>query len=129
MRYINLLDSTSRVKTSKCFIYNNAIVFAVPSFMVARAIGPGAINVRNIQEKLDKKIRIISEAKGLEDAGRFIQDIVAPVTFKSLEIKDNFLIINSGHHSKAALIGRNKRRYEELRQIIKDTFSMELKII
>ena len=57
MRYINLLDSTSRVKTRKCFVYNNTIIFAVPSELMSRAIGPNASNIHYLQEKLGKRIR------------------------------------------------------------------------
>ncbi|MBI2631380.1 hypothetical protein HYW75_00060 [Candidatus Pacearchaeota archaeon] len=129
IRYINLLDNTARVKTRKCFLYNNAIIFAVPQHMMMKAIGPNARNIRIIQEKLGKKIRIIREADGIEDAERFVKDITSPVSFKSLEIKEGMFILSSGGiQSKAALMGRNKRRLEELRQITKDTFAMDLKI-
>ena len=129
IRYINLLDNASRVKTRKCFVYNNTIIFAVPSFLVSKAIGPNAINIKAIQDKLGKRVKVISEASGIKDAQNFISDIVAPVRFKSIEIKDGLFILNAGMQSKAALIGRNRKREEELSQIIKDTFGMELKII
>ena len=129
MRYINLLDKAARVRTSKCFVYNNTIYFAVPREMVSKAIGPAALNVKNLQEKLGKRVRIIREASGIEDAERFVKDIVEPVRFKSLEIKDNYFILNASSQSKAALIGRNRRRQEELKQILEDIFNLDLKII
>lgn len=129
MRYINLLDRASRVKTTKCFVYNNTIIFAVPRSMISRAIGPDASNIRLIQTQLGKRVRIISEASNPEEALRFVQDVVAPIRFKSLEVKDGSFILNAGSQSKAALIGRNKRRLDELNQIMKDNFGMELKIV
>lgn len=129
MRYINLLDRESRVKTRKCFVYNNVIIFAVPFFMMARAIGPAGINIRRIQESLGKKIRIIREPNGIEDAERFVRDIVSPVGFKSLELRDDIFVLTAGSQSKAALIGRNKRRLIELNQILKDSFGKELRIV
>ncbi|MEK6850804.1 MAG: hypothetical protein AABX85_04470 [Nanoarchaeota archaeon] len=129
IRYINLLDNASNVKTRKCFIYNNIIFFAVPRHLISQAIGPNAINIKRIQEKLGKKIKIISEASGITDAQKFIESIIAPVQFKSLEISNGVITINAGSQSKAALIGRNRRREAEMQQIIKDTFGLELKII
>ncbi len=129
IRYINLLDSMSRVKTSKCFTYNNTIFFAVPRDMISRAIGPNASNIHKIQEKLDKRVKIIAEANGNEDAERFIKDIVAPVRFGSSEIVNGVFILTAGSQSKAALIGRNRRREAELQHIIKDTFNLDLKIL
>src|SRR3990172_859648 len=122
MRYINLLDRASRVKTRNCFVYNNIIVFAVPRTMIAQAIGPGASNVKRIQEQLGKKVKIIAEPQGIEDAQNFVRDVVSPVRFKSLEIKEGVFVLNAGSTSKAALIGRNRKRLEELQQIVMNNF-------
>jgi len=130
MRYINLLDRASRVKTRKCFVYNNAIIFAVPEGMISQAVGPNAIHIREIQEKLGKKVRIIKEREGLENAGAFIEEIVAPVKFRSIEKTPEGLVLTAGSpQTKATLLGRNKRRFEELKQIIEDNFGVTLKIV
>lgn len=130
MRYINLLDRVARVRTRKCFIYNNIIFFAVPRVMVSQAIGPNAQHVRELQEKLGKRIKIISEQHGLENAQKFVMDIVSPVRFKSLELTHEGVVITAGSpQTKAALLGRNKKRLEELKQIIEDNFHVELKIL
>ena len=130
MRYINILDRESRVKTSKCFVYNNTIFFAVPRNKVSRAIGPNAINIKKIQEKIGKPIKIIGEAEGIGDMGRFIQDVVTPVRFKSLELKEKGVVITAGsNQSKASLIGRNRRRLDELSRIVKDTFGFDLRVV
>ena len=130
MRYINLLDKTTKVKTRQCFFYNNAIFFAVPRKLVSKAIGPGALYVRSMQQDLGKKIRIIKSPAGIEEASDFIKDIIAPNKFKELEIRDNNLILTAGNNqAKAALIGREKRRYGELQKILKNIFDMDLKIV
>jgi len=130
MRYLNLLDKVAHVKTSKCFVHNGSIFFAVNKNDVSRAIGPAAINVRRMQEKTGKNIRIIEEAENLKDIRMFIEDIVSPVRIKSAEIKDNAVIITAGNNqTKASLIGRNKRRLEELNDIIQNFFSMNVKVV
>jgi len=130
MRYINVLDKVTRVKTRKCFVHNNSVFFAVDRVYVSKAIGPSAVNVRKIQEQIGKKVKIIRESEGLNDAKRFIEDIVAPVRFKSVELKDGVILITAGsNQTKASLIGRNKRRYEELRKIVHDYLGSELRII
>ena len=129
MRYINLLDRIARVKTTKCFVYNNVIIFAVPATLLSKTIGPKGKNVREIQQKLGKRVKIIREAENILDAERFVEDIVEPVSFVSLEVKNNEIIITAGTRNKAALLGRNKRRYIELSQIIEDNFGKVLKIV
>ena len=130
MRYINLLDKVSHVRTRKCFIHNNTIFFAVDSRQVSKAIGPAASNIRRMQESVGLKIKIIKDAQGIADAKRFVEDIVSPIKIKSVEVKENEIIIISGNNqNKASLIGRNKRRFEELERVIKDFFGMGLRIL
>jgi len=129
IRYINLLDRTSQVKTRNCFIYNNTIIFAVQKELVSRAIGPNGTNIRRINEQLGKRIKVIVEPKDISDAERFILDIVSPIKFKSLELKDDCFILNAGAQSKAALIGRNRRRYDELKSILEASFGKDLRIV
>jgi NusA-like KH domain protein len=130
MRYINLLDKVSGVKTTRCFVYNNTIFFAVPEILVSRAIGPGALNVRRIQESLGKKVKIIRDIEFPKDINEFLQEVVSPIKYKSFEIKDSIATLTAGNQqSKASLIGRNRRRQEELRKILHDLFSVELKIV
>lgn len=130
IRYINLLDQTTKVQTHTCFVYNNTIFFAVPKYYLARAIGPNAVNIKILQQKLDKRIKIIRKAEGINDAERFIKDIVSPIHFKFLEIKEGILILNAGSmQNKAALMGRDKRRLEELSLIVHDIFGLDIKIV
>ena len=130
MRYINLLDKISHVKTSKCFIHNNSIFFVVNRHDVSKAIGPGAVNVRKIQEKTDRKIKIIEEIDSIKYIKNFIEDIISPVRIKSVDIKENLIVITAGsNQNKAAIIGRDRRREEELNKAIHDYFNMNIKII
>src|SRR3989344_5513037 len=130
MRYINLLDKISHVKTSKCFIHNNSIFFVVNRRDVSKAIGPGAVNVRKIQEKTDRKIKIIEEIDNIKYIKNFIEDIISPVRIKSIDIKDNLVVITAGsNQNKATIIGRDRRREEELNKVIHDYFNMNIKII
>jgi transcription antitermination factor NusA-like protein len=110
-------------------MYNNIIYFAVPKALVSKAIGPAAVNVKRMQEKLGKRIRIIQEPQGLQDAQRFASDIVDPIKFKSLELQDSQFVLTAGNGNKAALIGRNKRRLIELSNILKDNFGFDLRIM
>ena len=129
MRYINLLDRVSRVKTMRCFSYNNAIVFVVPSHFMSQAVGVQGKHVQIIQNMLGKRVKIVPDVRGIEDAKRFVQDVVEPLSFRSLEIGDNEIVITAGGMHKASLLGRNKIRLQELGQIVKDMFGKELRII
>lgn len=128
MRYINLLDRVTRVKTHNCFVYNNVIIFAVPSDLMSRAIGTNGKHVRDIQDTLGRRIKIIKEPRGIEDIERFVRDVVDPIGFKSLDVQGDEAIINAGSQYKASLIGRNKARLIELSLIVHNIFGKQVRI-
>jgi N utilization substance protein A len=129
MRYLNLFGKITRVNTRFCFRYNETIVFCIPKERISKAVGKRGSNVKKLNEILGRKIRIIASPRGIEDVKSFIEDIVKPVVFKDLEIKDNEIILAAGNQSKAALIGRNKRRFLEMQKIVSDFFGKEFRII
>jgi len=129
MRYLNLFNKITRVNTRFCFKYNETIIFCVPRRLVSKAIGIEANNIKKINSILRKKIKVIPSPESIKDAKSFISNIVSPVTFKDLEIKDDEIILTAGSQSKAALIGRNKQRLKEMQQIVSNYFGRDFRIV
>lgn len=127
MRYLNLFEQITRVSTRFCFRYNDNIVFCVPHHLVAKAVGEGGRNIRKMSEILGKRIRVIAEPRGAQDAESFIRMIIAPLTIKDFHEQDGEMVVVGGKN-KAALIGRNKRRFLEMQKIIKDFFEKDFRI-
>jgi transcription antitermination factor NusA-like protein len=127
MRYLNLFERITGVRTRFCFKYNEYIIFCVPKYLVSRAVGNSGKNIRKMSEILGRKIRIISAPKSVRDADNFIRSIVNPLMIKGVEADENEVVI-SGGKNKAALIGRNKRRLLEMQKIVRDFFSKEVRI-
>jgi|TARA_Y100000310_G_scaffold255530_1_gene262997 NusA-like KH domain protein len=129
MRYLNLFGKITQISTRFCFFYNNSIIFCVPRSLISKAIGENARNIKKISEILGKRVKVIPTPNGIHDIKKFIENIVSPVTFKDLEVVENEIILTAGSQSKAALIGRNKRRLFELQKILHDYFGKEFKIV
>lgn len=127
MRYLNLFEKMTGVRTRFCFKYNESIIFCVPKLLVSRAIGERGRNLWKISEILGKRIRVIAIPNGLQDSGIFIRTLISPLTIKSFEIKDNEIIVGGGKN-KAPLIGRNKRRLLEMQKIVMDFFGKDFRI-
>ena len=129
MRYLNLFEKITRVRTRFCFKYNNMIMFAVPEKLISKSIGPDVRNIKKINAIIGKKIKVVPIPHGVEDAKIFIQKVVSPVEFMDLDVKDNEVLLKAGSRNKAALIGRNKRRLHEMQKIVHDFFGKEFKIV
>ena len=127
IQQINLFSRITGVRAKNCFNYSNSIFFVVESFLVNRAIGINGENVKRLSLMLKKKVRIISPPESLEN---FIQTIVYPVKFKKLSEENGLLTITAGQQSKAALIGREHARVNELTDIVKQYFEIrEIRIV
>ena len=124
IRYANLFGKITRIRTNHCFEYNNTIIFAVPRSFVGKAIGRDTINLKKLNSIIRKKIKIVPIPKGIEDIENFVSVIVNPVRFKGIDIKESTAIINASNQSKAALIGRNKVRLEEMQNILEQYFGI-----
>lgn len=129
MRYLSLFEKITRIRTRFCFKYNDILMFCVEKSEISMALGNRGANLKHISDIVKKRVRIIAKPKGIRDAREFIQAIVAPVEFKDLEIKEHEIILTAGMQSKAALLGRNKRRLIEMQSIVKDFFEVDFKII
>jgi NusA-like KH domain protein len=127
IRYLNLFEKITGVRTKTCFPYNNIIIFGVPPSLVSKAIGQSGGNIKRMSELIGRKIKVISFP--CNNIYEFVCKIVDPLRFKSLEMNEKEVIINAGRQSKAALIGRNKQRLEELNDIIKEYCNRDVRII
>ncbi len=124
IRYANMFNRVTRIRTNHCFEYNNAIVFAVPRKLVTRAIGPNNQNLRKLNQVLGKKVKIVAVPQGIEDIQNFVSVITYPVRFKAIEVKNNEATINASNQSKASLIGRNKVRLNEMTNVLGQYFGV-----
>jgi NusA-like KH domain protein len=122
IRYANLFNKVTRIRTKHCFEYNNTIIFAVPRRFVAKAIGPENKNLETLSRIIGKRIKIAAIPEGKEDLENFVSIIIRPVRVRGVEIRDNEVIIASTSQNKAALIGRNKVRLEEMENILEQYF-------
>lgn len=125
IRYLNLFEKITRVRTQHCFGYNSTIVYLVPRQEIAKSIGESGKNIKKLSQILEKKVKVIAIPSGIEDIRRFILSIIYPVKFKSIEIKENNITISAGMQSKAALIGRNKTRLSEMKKILEQYFGIK----
>ena len=129
LRYLNLFEKITKVSTRHFFEYNNMLVFCVPKSLVKKALGENAENLRKMSSIVGKRIRVVAQPEGIEDAKEFIERIVIPLTFNNLEITAEEIILIAGKMNKALLIGREKKRLNEMKNIVKYFFKKEFRIV
>lgn len=130
MRYLNLFEKITKIRGRDCFFYNNMVFFAVDSRDVFKSIGKNSENLRKLSGVIGKKIRIIAYPAKTKEASKFILQIINPLEMKEITINDKEIIIDAGsRESKALLMGRDKKKLEELQNIIRSFFNCEIKLV
>jgi NusA-like KH domain protein len=125
IRYANLFNKVTHIRSNHCFEYNNTIVFAVPRKFVMKAIGKDNMNLEKLNKTIGKRIKIVAIPDGKEDLESFVSIITRPIKFKGIEFRDGEVIISAGLQSKAALIGKGKCRLEEMQNILEQYFGVK----
>jgi NusA-like KH domain protein len=133
IRYMNLFSRITRVNAKHCFNYNNMLVFVINGRDIERALGRENSNLKKLSDVFGKRIRIVGEPLNEKDLKRFISVVVHPIEFEEAEIIENqetkereVLIKTSGREPRAMLIGRNRLRETELREILEQYFNIKV---
>lgn len=129
LRYLNLFAKITKVDTRYFFEYNNMLVFCVPKKLIQKALGPNAENLKKMSSIIGKRIRVVAYPDEIENAREFIKNIISPLTFNDLEITADEIILIAGKMNKALLIGREKRRLNEMKEIVKYFFKRDFRIV
>lgn len=132
---MNLFERVTGVKAKCCFDYNQTRFFVVPRFLIKKALGPNAMNIGRLEPQIARKIRIIAEPekKEQDEIEQFVRAIIYPHEFKRIELVmidgEPELHVYSMPRAKAALIGRDKLRLQELSQAIEQFFHIKKVLI
>ena len=129
MRYLNLFEKVSGIRTRFCFEYNNTIFFCVPKQLVSKAIGESARNLKIVGTTIARKVKVIFFPMSTNDTKAFIEKIIEPVSFKDISITEKEITITAGGmQNKAALFGRGKQRLEEMKKITQTFFRRDYRV-
>jgi len=132
IRYINIFGRVTQVPAKHCFAYNNMIVFVVPAAGVQMAIGRNNSNLKKLSAIIEKRVRIVSQPRGIGDLQGFVATIISPAQFEKLEVAEKTdsgqkeaIITTNGRENKAMLIGRERARERELKDILEQYFGIK----
>ena len=129
IQYLNIFERVTKIKTRYCFEYNSSIIFAVPSYLVPKAIGENGANVKRLSAIMNRKVKVVAIPSVPSDIANFIETVVYPVKFKRITIELGKVTIQAGPQAKALVIGRNRVKINRLKYILERYFDISQIII
>jgi transcription termination/antitermination protein NusA len=129
MKFMSFFESITKAKLKDCFVdKNNMLVFVVEQNNIAKAIGKNGSNVKTINEKLNRKIKIVEFNPQIES---FVANLISPLKAKDISFENKILTISSvDTKTRGLLIGRNAQNLRNYENTVKRYFDInEIKVI
>jgi NusA-like KH domain protein len=118
---MNALSQIAKVSAKDCIIDGNLITFLVKEEEVGKAIGKKAVNVKALQDKLNKKIEIIGYQKEPEK----IVSKALGIEISSARINGDKLIISMDSINKRKAM-TSGAKIKKIKKLIERNFGKEL---
>ena len=127
MKFMALFENITRTSPKDCIVDQNLVTFVVKSDQAGKAIGKKGVNVKRLETKLNKKIRIIEFD---EDIIKFTQNLIYPFNKVQIEkIEDDVVLTGQDVKTKGLLIGRNSQNLLKIEGILKRYFKFNKIIV
>lgn len=124
---MSIFSSVTGASLKDCFEVEEVIYFIVEPGQIGKAIGKGAVNVKKLQQKFNRKLRI---AEYSQDLARFVQNLIFPLKVDTVELQDETVVLKSNdRQTKGLLIGRNAKNLKITTDVVKRYFPIkEIKV-
>ena len=123
IRLMSALEKITGVTPKDCLIEDQLVSYFVPEKDMGKAIGKAAVNIKNLEQKLNKRIEIVAYTAKPED----VFAMALEVNYTSSKVNDQKVIISLDSASKSKAF-KNNARIKRVKELIKRNFGLELVI-
>ncbi|MFC1800968.1 NusA-like transcription termination signal-binding factor [Nanoarchaeota archaeon] len=124
---MSIFSAVTGSRLKDCFEIEDLIYFVVEEGQIGKAVGKGAINVKKLQEKFNKKVKIVEFS---HDLVKFIKNLIFPFKVDNIAEEENVVVLRSeDRQTKGLLIGRNAKNLKVMTNVVKRYFNInEIKV-
>jgi N utilization substance protein A len=126
-RYIARFETATGVAARDCVVDDerDRLLYLVPGGEMPQAIGPGGENVQQLEDDLDREIKLVEDAPTAED---FVANALAPAAVFNVTISENDDTVAYAEVAEAdrgAAIGADGRNIEAARLLAARHFDVD----
>lgn len=118
---MNALTQVSGVSAKDCLVSGNLVSFLVNEKEVGKAIGRKAVNVKELEQKLNKKIEIVAYSEKPEN----VVESTFEVKVSSAKVTNGKLVVFMDSLGKRKVLG-NIGRLKRLKELLKRNYKLDL---
>jgi N utilization substance protein A len=120
---MNALEQVTGVAAKDCIVEGQLISYLVPDKMVGKAIGKAAVNIKSLEQRLNKRVEIVAYTDKPEE----IFAKALEVNFSNVRKNGEKIIVNLDQANKSKVF-RNNSRLRRVKELIQRNFGLELVI-
>jgi len=118
-----LFDQVTRAGLRDCIKGEELIIFIVEPGEIAKAIGKGGSNIKLLERKLNKRVKVVEFA---EDACKFAANLMYPAQIAGCQYEEKRILMEPADmNSRGIMIGRNASSLRRTEEIVKRYFDIE----
>lgn len=127
MKYMSLFDTITKASLKDCIV-DHAVIFVVNEGEISKAIGKQGINVRKIENIIQKRVKIVEYSL---DIASFIKNLIYPLTVKEVTEENGIItLVPSDSKTRGMLIGRGAMHLRSYETVVKRYFPInEIKVV
>lgn len=123
IKYMTLFENITHTNPKDCIIDQNMISFVVRPNQAGKAIGKKGMNVKRLETKLNKKIKIIEFD---DDIVKFTQNLIYPFNKVQIEkVNEDLILTGQDVKTKGLLIGRNSQNLLKIEDTLRRYFKFD----
>lgn len=128
IKIISLFEAITKAKVKDCLVDERSALFIVGEHQISKAIGKKGANVRLLENKLKKKVKIVEFSPNVVT---FIKNLIMPLIVEEIKEEDRIITLKSqDSKTKGLLIGRNAKNLRNYESIAKRYFEIdEIKVM
>lgn len=120
LEFMSLFARATGADIKDCFEIEEVLYFVVQPGNIGKAVGKRGDTVRNLQDKLKKRIRVIEYTPSLVE---FVKKVVYPIKVDDVQEENGVVVLKSNERSiRALLIGRNAKNLNRVKDVAKRYF-------
>ena len=124
---INLFENITGSKVKDCIIIEDGLMFIVDSEFMGRALGAKGNNLRKIEDRVKRKVKVIEFSQNIE---KFIRNLVYPIKPREIRLQDDKIeIIASDSKMRGMLIGRDRKNLKRLQELVGRYFNYVIEVM
>jgi len=126
---ISLFETLTQAQVKDYVMREESLLFIVNENEIGKAVGKKGVNVRRLEDRLRKRIRVVEFNP---DVSRFVRNLIMPYQAKSVIVEEGIItIIPDDHKSRGMLIGKNASILRFNESIVKRYFKdiTEMKVV